>query len=77
MFNPKEYNVGKVTVRGWDPKKKEEIVGVSGARSLVQDFEKNTENVSGGFGLMGGSKELQSWWQEAAKGKSIRKNISF
>jgi hypothetical protein len=25
---------------------------------------------------LGGSKELQLWWQEAAKGKNIRKNIS-
>lgn len=25
---------------------------------------------------LGGSKELQAWWQEAAKGKNIRKNIS-
>lgn len=24
---------------------------------------------------LGGSKELQAWWQEAAKGKGIRKNI--
>lgn len=65
-------------------------------RSSVQDFEKNTEGVSGGFGLncpdgpgdsgsakftsactLGGSKELQTWWQEAAKGKSIRKNITI
>ena len=27
LFNPKEYTIRKVTVRGWDPKKKEEIVG--------------------------------------------------
>lgn len=25
---------------------------------------------------LGGSKELQAWWQEAAKGKGIRKNIT-
>jgi hypothetical protein len=25
---------------------------------------------------LGGSKELQAWWQEAAKGKNIRKNIT-
>jgi len=25
---------------------------------------------------LGASKELQAWWQEAAKGKNIRKNIS-
>jgi phage tail-like protein len=25
---------------------------------------------------LGGSKELQMWWQEAAKGKNIRKNIT-
>ncbi len=25
---------------------------------------------------LGGSKELQAWWQEAAEGKNIRKNIS-
>jgi Elongation factor Tu C-terminal domain len=25
---------------------------------------------------LGGSKELQAWWQEAAKGKNIRKNIA-
>ena len=29
MFNPKEYNVGKVTVRGWDPKQKHAIPGQS------------------------------------------------
>ena len=27
MFNPKEYSVNKVIVRGWDPAKKEEIIG--------------------------------------------------
>jgi hypothetical protein len=27
MFNPKEYSISKVTVRGWNPEKKEMIVG--------------------------------------------------
>ena len=82
MFNPREYTITKVTVRGWDPKKKEEIVGQASpastggkwktfrggglilhetagvTRSMVHDFEKNTENVSGGFGLMGVSEPL-------------------
>ena len=31
IFNPKEYNVSKVTVRGWDPKQKQAILGKSTA----------------------------------------------
>jgi YD repeat-containing protein len=96
MFNPKEYSISKVTVRGWNPEKKEAITGSalkkqeggrhtpfhnkyrpqsclratgaaervlngSGLRGLLQDFEKNTENVSGGFGLIGGDPGALPW----------------
>ena len=121
MFNPKEYSISKVTVRGWDPKKKEAIVGsakkeeggrhtpfhnkyrpgfynppigVIGEVARI-DCRETTTGLDVEYRLygpgaahwgqakfasactLGGSKELQSWWQEAAKGKNIRKNLTI
>ena len=80
----------RVTVRGWDPKKKEELA----IDSLNIDAREMTTGLDVEYRLygpgaahwgsfkftsactLGGSKELQAWWQEAAKGKNIRKNIT-
>jgi hypothetical protein len=118
MFNPKEYTITKkVTVRGWNPEKKEAIVAKEeGGRHTPfhnkdrPQFYYRPATVTGEIELpagremttgmdveyrlygpgqahwgsakftsactLGGSKELQSWWAEAAKGKNIRKNIT-
>ena len=47
QFNPKEYTLTKSAGASG------RVLNWGAVRSSVQDFEKNTENVSGGFGLMG------------------------
>ncbi|MEY2407490.1 MAG: hypothetical protein QOF48_160 [Verrucomicrobiota bacterium] len=53
IFNPKEYTLRKVTVRGWNPEKKEEIVGESSG-GRCDGHNNRTTDVTGEIDLPSG-----------------------
>ena len=63
MFNPREYTISKSTV--WRSKEDVYVWKIK-SRSAVEDFEKNTENVSGGFGLKSVSEPLVHTYRSRA-----------
>jgi hypothetical protein len=81
LFNPKEYTLRKVTVRGWNPEKKEEIVGEEGGRHTPFHNkyrpQMNAAQNNPMYQDSGMSGENPLYERKGRPGRTVYSNISF